>query len=95
MGFEARETCLAKIVEMSQSRCVPLLTIESRQDDSDDRSTILRHRKRQPNLVFDHRDGAAEPMLWVADGVLWSLGAGGRWMRHVEPVLRSVTELGR
>ena len=52
--FEARTACLAKIVEMAQDRSVPLLTIESRQDDSDDRFTILRHRQPSPRLVFDH-----------------------------------------
>ena len=93
--FEARNTCLAKIVEMAQERRVPLLTIESRQDDRDDLDTIVRYRQPEPRLIFDHRDGAAEPMLWIADGVLWSLGAGGRWMRHVEPLLRSLTELGQ
>jgi hypothetical protein len=93
--FEARNTCLARIVEMVQERSVPLLTIESRQDDHDDRVTIVRHRQPEPRLIFDHREGATEPMLWIADGVLWSLGAGGRWLRHVEPIVRTLTELGR
>ncbi len=93
--FEARNGCLASIVEMAQERSVPLLTIESRQDDHDDRVTIVRHRQPEPRLIFDHRDGATEPMLWIADGVLWSLGAGGRWLRHVAPIVRSLTELGR
>ena len=48
-----------------------------------------------PRLIFDHRDGATEPMLWIADGVLWSIGAGGRWLRYVDPIVRSLTELGR
>ena len=91
--FHARDACLAEIVRLLQDRSVPRLTIESRQDDSDDRRTISRSRLPEPSLVFDHRQGQREPILWVADAVTWAFGAGGRWLPLVEPLLDNVIEL--
>ncbi len=77
--FEARTRCLAHIVGALQLRSVDRLVIESRQDDRDDERTIHRHRQREPRLVFEHRRGSDEPLLWIADGVAWAVGAGPRW----------------
>jgi len=91
--FQAREHCLRHIVEDLQARSVPRLTIESRQDDRDDQRTIARARTRHPPLVFEHRDAAVEPLLWIADGITWAIGTGGRWAALVEPVMETVTEI--
>lgn len=77
--FEARARCLEFIVRALQQRSVDRLVIESRQDDMDDERTIHRTRQREPRLVFEHRQGLDEPLLWIADGVAWSVGAGPRW----------------
>lgn len=76
--FEARAACLTELVNRLQSRSVSRLTIESRQDDNDDQRTISGARQREPQLVFDHRKGESEPLLWIADAFAWSIGAGGR-----------------
>ena len=91
--FHARDACLAAIVRLLQERSVPRLTIESRQDDQDDQRTIVLSRLPEPSLVFDHRQGLREPLLWVADAVTWAYGAGGRWLPLVETMLDEVTEL--
>jgi hypothetical protein len=91
--FHARDACLAEIVRLLQERSVPRLTIESRQDDRDDQRTIVRSRLAEPSLVFDHRQGLREPLLWLADAVAWTFGAGGPWLPLVEPLLDEVTEL--
>ena len=77
--FEARTRCLVHIVGALQLRSVDRLVIESRQDDMDDERTIHRHRQPEPRLVFEHRRGIDEPLLWIADGVAWAVGAGPRW----------------
>ena len=76
-----------------QAEKVSHLTLESRMDDRDDRRTIGQVRKTEPPLVFEHRPGAADPMLWVADGIAWAVGAGGIWRDLVQPVLRDELEL--
>ena len=50
-------------------------------------------RQPEPWLVFEHRRGSAEPMLWVADAIAWAHGAGASWLRLIEPVVEDVTEL--
>ena len=91
--FHARDACLAEIVRQLQDRSVPRLTVESRQDDRDDERTIVRNRRPEPALTFDHRQGQSEPILWVADAVAWAFGAGNRWMPLVDHVVERVVEL--
>jgi hypothetical protein len=91
--FQARTRCLAYIVGALQLRSVDRLVIESRQDDVDDERTIHRHRQREPRLVFEHRRGADEPLLWIADGVAWSVGAGPRWSDLLGTNLSQIIEL--
>ena len=91
--FEARTRCLAYIVGALQVRSVDRLVIESRQDDVDDARTIHRHRLREPRLVFEHRRGSDEPLLWIADGVAWAAGAGPRWSDLLGASLGQITEI--
>jgi hypothetical protein len=90
--FRARAACLEVIVRQLQSRGIGRLIIESRVDDRDDQRTIRRCRRPDPTLVFEHRPGRHEPMLWVADAVTWAVGAGGAWRLAIEPVLDLVVE---
>jgi len=81
------------IVTRLQERAVGRLVIESRQDDRADERTIHAARRPQPRLVFEHRISAGEPMLWLADPVAWTVGAGELWLERVESVLSVVVEL--
>jgi hypothetical protein len=91
--FVARERALRVVIERLQQAFVSRLVIESRQDDRDDQRTIARARSATPPLVFEHRAGADEPLLWVADGVTWAAGAGASWRSIVEHVLDAVIDL--
>lgn len=91
--FEARNLCLAKIVNELQARRVGRLTIESRQDDRDDVRALRRERQSTPPLVWDHVAGVTERMLWVADGVAWAVGTGGATRALIEPTLSDVVHL--
>lgn len=91
--FSARELCLSAIVERLQLDAVPHLVLESRHDDREDHRTILRARQPQPTLVWEHRLGAEEPLLWIADGITWAVGAGGSWRQLISPILRDLIEL--
>ncbi len=89
----ARAFCLGGIVAELQQRNVGRVVIESRQDDRDDVVTVTRARTRRPPLVFEHRTGPEEPMLWIADGITWAVGAGPRWRAPIEPIMWAVDEL--
>lgn len=71
-GVHVQDLCLPQIVRDLQARSVPRLTIESRQDDNDDRRTIARQRTRQPSVVFEHREAlrgaAALDRRWTQVG---------------------------
>ena len=45
----------------------------------------------EPLLTFDRRQGADEPILWVADAVAWAYGAGNRWAPLADRVVDHVT----
>lgn len=91
--FQARDACLAEIVRELQREGVLRLTVERRQDDRDDQRTILRSQAPEPLLTFGHRQGADEPILWVADAVAWAYGAGNWWAPFADRVVDHVTEL--
>jgi hypothetical protein len=55
--------------------------------------TIRRTRLRTPPLVFEHRSGEDDSMLWVADGVTWAAGAGAFWRELIVPILRFEREI--
>lgn len=92
-NFVARDACLTELTGRLQALSVPRLTIETRHDDRDDHTTIIRSRAKHPTLVFDHVEGESEPLLWIADAVAWSYGAGGPWRALTEPVIGEVTEI--
>lgn len=90
--FEARDRCLTAVVRRLQADAVPSLTIESRQDDRDDRRTIARVRRSEPVLVFNHVVGRREPLLWVVDAIAWAFGAGGKWAPYASGLVRHTVE---
>ena len=91
--FAAREACLAAIVTEVQALHADRLVVETRQDDREDARIIARVRQPQPPLVFEHRAARREPILGLADGITWAVGAGTTWQSLIEPILQQVTEL--
>ena len=91
--FRARALCVAAIVDRLQHLAVPHLVIESRHDDREDHVAISRARRSEPSLVWEHRPGAEEPLLWIADGITWAVGAGPGWRELIRPILVEVIEL--
>lgn len=91
--FAARASCLTAIVDVVQNHEVGRLVIESRNDDREDERLLRRVRRAEPPLIFEHRLGSAEPMLWVADAVTWACGAGSPWRSLIDPIVDDVIEL--
>ena len=91
--YRARADCLTALVTELQQRAVGRLVIESRQDDHEDELLIRRVRANGPQLVFEHRLGVGEPLLWVADALTWAVGADHRWRVQVDQLLDTVIEL--
>ena len=91
--FRARAECVAEIVREVQSRGVVSLVLESRQDDRDDERVIMRTRTKETFMVFEHRPGKLERMLWIADAVTWAVGSGHAWTNRLGGVLTDVIEL--
>ena len=46
--------------------------------------TISRVQTASPSLVFEHRSGEQDPLLWVADGLTWAAGAGNHWRELID-----------
>ena len=44
-------------------------------------------------MVFEHRPGKLERMLWIADAVTWAVGSGHAWTNRLGGVLTDVIEL--
>jgi hypothetical protein len=38
-------------------------------------------------MSYRHVDPAAEPLVWIADSIAWSAGAGGDWLARVRQIL--------
>jgi hypothetical protein len=91
--YVARAACLTHIVTVLQAKQVARLVIESRGDDQDDERTIRKARRPEPALMFEHREGRGEPMLWIADAVTWACGAGPSWRSLIDPILGDEVEL--
>ena len=90
---EARRDCLLAIVAALQSREVPRLTLDRTTVAVEDARNIRRARLPEPVLTFEHRASRDEPMLWVADGVAWAVGARGPWPERLGAVLTETITL--
>ena len=90
---EARRHCLRAIVEALQEREVARLVLDRTSGAADDGRTLRRARRPEPTLTFEHRSSREEPMLWVADGVAWAVGARGKWPARLGSMLTGVVTL--
>lgn len=90
---DARRDGLSAIVETLQEREVSRLTLDRTTVAGADARTIRRVRSREPLLTFEHRASRDEPMLWVADGVAWAIGARGPWPERLGAVLTKIVTL--
>ncbi|MCP2301475.1 hypothetical protein [Actinokineospora globicatena] len=92
----ARQACLAALTVDLLGVDATRMVMDSRDDrDRLDEATIrvvLTKIARASGLVYEHHHGPGEPLLWIADAVAWSVGAGGDWGRRSEPLVgRRVT----
>jgi hypothetical protein len=94
MGIDrvaGRRMLLMATLELLVERGVTYWTLEDvppsqRSRDNDTIGHVLRDRPGRPELVYDHKKGHEDPMLWVADAVGWAAGAGGDWRRRIARV---------
>jgi hypothetical protein len=91
--FVSRNACLSTVVAHLQAMDVSRVVIESRDDDREDERLLTRARARNIPLVFEHRPGRGEPMLWVADALAWAYGADASWRVRVLALPVAVIEL--
>jgi hypothetical protein len=91
----ARSLCLQDLVRLLQAQRTARMVLESRHDDRRDAHTIIAARRSEPMLVFEHREPAGEPLLWIADGVAWAGGVRGPDLDRFGPVLDRIIDAGR
>ncbi|SDC88826.1 hypothetical protein [Actinokineospora iranica] len=88
---EARQACLAALTEDLLDACALRLVLDSR--DRRDRfdaisiRAVLGKVARVSGLVYEHLPSHQEELLWIADAVAWSVGAGGDWSRRVSALV--------
>ncbi len=95
----SRNAILKLMVSQLGAAGVRRVTFDSRHgQDHRDRSII--HRALSPNsripLLYEHRESAHEPLLWVPDAIAWAWGRDGTWQSRVrcsgvEPTVHDVT----
>ena len=82
----ARAAILAAMLPELQSSDDRHLVLESRQgQDKRDCSIVYGSVGPHPKSPFSytHCPASGEPLLWVADGVAWAWGRGGRWRTEI------------
>lgn len=96
----AREHILRALVIDVASAGLRRLVLDSRgpsRDNLDRRTIHAALASTATNLgsvTYEHMRSHEEPVLWLADAVAWCYGAGGDWRRRVQPVVKTVTDLG-
>lgn len=82
---DARASCLGVIVEEAQADGQAATLYIERRDGLDqyDRETIVRARRREPALNFEHLRPHGDPLLWIPDAFAWAVGARGDWLDRV------------
>ena len=82
---DVRADCLAVIVETAQADGQAATLYVERRDGLDhyDRETIVRARRREPALNFEHLRPHGDPLLWIPDAFAWAVGARGEWLDRV------------
>lgn len=94
-GQRTRPQLLDLMVADLAARGAHRLTLESRGDlDRFDRRHLASRRSELPvGLEYQHRRPHEEPLLWLADGAAWAVGAGGAFRRRLAPILAEVRHL--
>jgi hypothetical protein len=92
----ARQTCVARLTTDLQKIGVTRLVFDSREvrDDHDLLTirTALGKSAWGTGLFYEHVPSENDPLLWIADIVVWCYGAGGDWLRRVQPLIGEVID---
>lgn len=89
---DARSECWRMLVPQLVRLGVVELTIEQidkggkTRDLRDIRNALLAM-GRESDLTYAHKDPTGEPMLWLADAIVWCAGAGGAWRAKIASIL--------
>ena len=67
-------------------RNVVRLIIESREDRDDlDRQVLVGQLHGRPDaFLYDHMPPHGDPLLWIADALVWCSSAGGPWQERID-----------
>ncbi len=92
----ARDVCLGVLFDWAAEagKAIDRLVIESRGtvEDHRDRAALATHREASL-LEYGHATPRAEPLLWLPDALVWSVGAGGRWRDQLPLPWRSIVKI--
>jgi len=47
----------------------------------------VRDARREATIRYEHRRAATERLLGIPDAFAWCWAKGGRWARHIQPVI--------
>lgn len=87
----ARQRGLALLAQDLLALKAHRLVLDTRDHrDNQDRQTLqhaLGVRPSKTELIYEHVDSTAEPLLWISDAVAWCFGAGGDWRRRADPLV--------
>lgn len=86
----ARPACLAAVVRDAVSAGAERLVLEDLSQARHDRQLIRDTLSKAPSpatLRYEHLAAHADPLLWVADALAWSAGAGAAWRKLAEPMI--------
>jgi hypothetical protein len=82
-----RAACLRRLAVDLIGLGATRLVIESREGrDQNDRHALY-PRARDTSMAYEHLRPHEEPMLWAADAIAWTAGAGGHWTKHLRDLL--------
>ena len=93
-GEQVRGSLLEHMVREAIENGVTRLVLDSRDQAANarDRAVIAsRTKAREAGLAYEHIQSSGEPALWISDAVAWCHGAGGDWLRRIEPLVVNVT----
>lgn len=94
---KSRDECFKELVPVLIDKGVTRLTIETCDQDRDDKSVIgqaLVKANAVHQLHFKFVRPTMEPLLATADVIAWAYGAGRDWRRRAEPMIESVITCG-
>ncbi|GGP80791.1 hypothetical protein GCM10010185_63370 [Saccharothrix coeruleofusca] len=93
----ARQECLAALTRDLLDSGAVRLVLDTREDrDINDVHTIrtaLGKLPKESQMTYEHMVSTQERLLWIADAVAWSYGAGGDWLRRAQRVIADVVDL--